>query len=85
MNPKKPIISASEIGQFHYCSISWYLQRCGYKPKSESIERGYEQHKKLGVTLDHVNKSLKKSKIIALLGFILLFLSLLFFLLEVVS
>lgn len=84
MSPKKPIITASEIGQFRYCSISWYLQKSGYKPKSESIERGFEQHKRLGVVIDQLNKRTRKSKIIAFLGYILFCLSAFFLFFEVV-
>ena len=84
MNPKKPIITASEIGQFHYCSISWYLQKCGYKPKSENIKRGFEQHKKLGIIIDQVNRRIRKSRIIGFLGFILLSISVFFLLIEVI-
>ena len=85
MSSKKMIISASEIGQFHYCSISWYLQKCGYKPKSKTIEKGLEQHKQLGIKIDNINKNFKKAKIIAIIGYILLCFSLLLFLFEVVS
>lgn len=81
----KKIIRASEIGQYHYCSISWYLQRCGYKPKSKNLEFGQEQHKQVGDTLDYINKGLIKSKIIALLGYIILLISLLIIFFEVIS
>ena len=80
----KKIIRASEIGQYHYCSISWYLQRCGYKPKSKSLEFGQEQHKHIGNTIDYLNKGLKISKTIALLGYILLLFSLLILIFGVI-
>jgi len=85
MDSKRLIISASEIGQYHFCSIAWYLQKCGYKPKSQSLELGLEQHKKIGETIDYVNKKMIKSKIIALLGYIILFFSLLILIFEVIS
>jgi len=85
MNSKSIIISASEIGQYHYCSIAWYLQKCGYKPKSQSLEIGLEKHKKLGETLDQVHKNLIKSKITAFFGYTILFFSLLILIFEVIS
>lgn len=85
MGSKRIIISASEIGQYQYCSIAWYLQKCGYKPKSQSLEVGLQKHKRLGETIDKVNKNLIKSKVIALFGYIILFFSLLILIFEVIS
>ena len=84
MASKRRVINVSEIGQYHYCSISWYLQKCGYKPKSKSLEIGLNHHKKLGNTINQVNKNLIKSRIISLVGYILLFFGFLFFIFEVV-
>jgi hypothetical protein len=38
------VISASEIGQYHFCSKAWHLQRCGYEPKSPMLEIGTKKH-----------------------------------------
>ena len=84
MNSKKKIISASEIGQYRYCSISWYLQRNGYKPKSKNLEFGLNQHKQLGSKIDNINKNLLKSKIIAIFGYILLVIGLFLLIFEVI-
>ena len=35
---KTDVLSASEIGQYHYCSCAWHLQRCGYEPESPYLE-----------------------------------------------
>jgi hypothetical protein len=84
MRSKKEIIRASELGQFHYCSISWYLQKCGYKPKSQRLQFGLDQHKKIGLKLDQIHKKIKRSRIIALLGLFLLVISLISLFFEVI-
>jgi len=66
------IISASEIGQYHYCSVGWYLQKCGYKPQSVLLERGTQKHVELGKILDHTQKGLKRSRLLAITGYLLL-------------
>jgi len=48
----KPVLKASEVGQFAYCSVAWHLERQGYKPESCSREglgslsavKGHEGH-----------------------------------------
>ena len=83
-NLSKKIISASEIGQYNYCSVAWYLQRCGYEPLSKSIDAGSKAHTELGDILDYTKLNIKKSKILSYLGYILLIMGLLFFLFEVI-
>lgn len=53
---RKPILKASEIGQFTYCSVAWYLQRQGYKPESPLLDRGLEKHVDLGEQIDSVTE-----------------------------
>ncbi len=84
MVSKRKILSVSEIGQYHYCSISWYLQKCGYKPKSQNLEIGLDHHKKLGNTIIQIQKNLIKSRIISLVGYILLLIGILIFIFEVI-
>ena len=69
---RNDILSASEIGQYTYCSISWYLQRCGYEPDSPHLEQGKTLHKNLGVTLDKVHSESMKIRRYALLGLLLM-------------
>jgi len=45
---KSSTIKSSEIGQHEYCSIGWYLQRCGYKPRSKDLDKGLKVHADLG-------------------------------------
>jgi hypothetical protein len=78
------IISASEIGQYHFCSIAWYLKKCGYQPESLLIKAGTVEHEKLGKILDNVETDSRKSKFVAIVGYFLLFLAAIFFLLEVI-
>ena len=37
-------LKASEIGQYHYCSIAWLLQKQGYEPKSPAMKDGKRHH-----------------------------------------
>jgi hypothetical protein len=80
----KKVISASEIGQYNYCSVAWFLQRCGYEPKSKSLDVGVKAHIELGTILDYTKQNTTKSKILSYIGYILLIIGLLFFLFEVV-
>jgi hypothetical protein len=78
------VIRASEIGQYHYCSISWYLQKLGYKPKSQFLEIGSKKHEKLGNIIKHTQRNMIKSKILAAIGYLLLILIILILIFEVI-
>lgn len=69
---KNDILSASEISQYQYCSYSWFLQRCGYKPESHHLELGKQAHILLGEEIDIFEKRLRYSRWYKILGFILL-------------
>ena len=69
---RNDVISASEIGQYVYCSLSWYLQRCGYKPDSPSLAVGKEAHVDLGRTIDAVRYDIRRSKYLKVIGYLLL-------------
>ncbi|MFH1100435.1 MAG: hypothetical protein V1726_00155 [Methanobacteriota archaeon] len=71
---KNTVLSASEIGQYIYCSTSWYLQRCGYTPESESLQQGKTLHTELGETLDDLQKQIRRSRWYALIGLLILLL-----------
>jgi len=66
------IIRASEIGQFTYCSVAWFLQRCGYTPESPLLEIGKKTHTNLGVAIDSIEDEMKRSRLFAVIGYILL-------------
>jgi len=78
------VISASEIGQYHFCSISWFLQRCGYTPQSPSLNIGLKKHKRIGNIIDNIQVREKKSRLISIIGYCLLFLAIVILLFEVV-
>ncbi|MBS3777831.1 MAG: hypothetical protein KGY50_00895 [Candidatus Thermoplasmatota archaeon] len=43
------LFSASEISQFTFCSVSWFLQRLGYRaPSSKKKSHGMKIHDKIG-------------------------------------
>ncbi len=77
------VISASEIGQYCYCSIAWYLQRQGIKPDSELLETGQKRHDELGKLINKAERKMVKSRILALIGYMVLFLSILILIFEV--
>ena len=80
---KNSVISASEIGQFSYCSIAWFLQKQGFKPDSDLLQIGKKKHFEIGNLINNAEKNLLKSKILAWIGYIILFFSILIFIFEV--
>jgi CRISPR/Cas system-associated exonuclease Cas4 (RecB family) len=69
---KTDVLSASEIGQYMYCSCAWQLQRCGYEPESPFLESGKQVHVALGNTIDGFEAKMLYSRWYALLGFVVL-------------
>jgi hypothetical protein len=50
-------VTASEIGQFTYCPEAWYLQRFGYSPDRDAMQRlrdGTRQHERIGRTTERI-------------------------------
>ena len=78
------VISASEIGQYYFCSNSWLLQKCGYIPISKNLEIGKQKHEKLGKIINNLEKQNKKSSLFRIAGIILLAISIIFVLFEVI-
>ena len=81
---RKPILKASEIGQFIYCPVAWYLQRQGYKVESPVLDRGSEKHVDLGEQIDSVTKSEKVSQLFFFVGLGLILITGLVFILWLV-
>jgi len=77
------ILSASEIGQYHFCSVAWYLQRCGYEPQSALLEVGTKKHTELGNIVDYTQKHAKTSRLLAIAGYLLIAAAILLILIEV--
>jgi len=81
---KNEIISASEIGQYYFCSNAWYLQKCGYKPESVFLDVGKEKHRKIGEVIVKAEHENKKSKLLALVGYLILIFLILTIIFEVI-
>jgi len=69
------IIRASEIGQYCYCSMAWYLQRCGYAPESPLLKKGTQHHIDFGHSLDEIQQKTTSSFKVNIIGYLFLFLS----------
>ncbi|MDD1748708.1 MAG: hypothetical protein LUO89_02430 [Methanothrix sp.] len=67
-NDSNPI-SASEISQYVYCPVSWYLKRSGVKPQSGGLKNGVVEHKKAGGRLILLEKRERTAGIFRLLGY----------------
>ena len=78
------IISASEIGQYNYCSISWYLQKIGYEPDSPFLEIGTQKHSNLGKIIDKTSHEKKKSNKLMISGLVLFTISIIILVFEVI-
>lgn len=49
MNQKDRLFSASELGQYTFCSVSWYLKRQGHhSPPSKKKSYGMMVHDEIG-------------------------------------
>lgn len=78
------ILSASEIGQYQYCSIAWYLQKCGYEPQSHFLDVGAKKHAELGHIMDSVQTKTKTSRALAIVGYLLIAIAILLILYGVI-
>lgn len=70
------VLSASEIRQYIYCSYAWQLYRRGYKLESLLLDQGTRLHVALGNKLDDFEVRLRSSRVCAVVGLILLCVSL---------
>ncbi|MCJ7697935.1 MAG: hypothetical protein MUO73_06365 [Thermoplasmata archaeon] len=69
---KTDVLSASEIGQYIYCSCAWQLHRCGYEPESPFLESGKQVHVAMGNKIDGLEGKMRYSRLLVLLGFVML-------------
>jgi hypothetical protein len=69
---KTDVLSASEIGQYIYCSCAWQLQRCGYEPESPFLEVGKQVHVAMGDKIDGLEGKMRYSRLLVFLGFVVL-------------
>jgi hypothetical protein len=83
MNMKRDdsLFSASEIGQFTFCSVSWFLKRKGYhSPPSKKKSHGMRIHNKMGRKTHQFDWLVRLSYLFILGGMIILLI--LFFFIE---
>jgi len=52
----KERITATEIQNYTYCSMNWFLERCGFKPETPEMRRGTEFHRQLGEKITEVQQ-----------------------------
>jgi hypothetical protein len=71
------VITASEIAQYAYCPISWYLKRSGSRPNTPGMVAGIREHAKVGAKIALVQRKEMDSRHFALLGFLALIIALL--------
>lgn len=81
---KTDVLSASEIGQYHFCSCAWMLQRCGYEPMSPSLESGKQIHVALGDTIDGFETKIRFTRWVAILGLLMFSVAIALLLIEVI-
>lgn len=53
---RRYVISASEIAQYSFCPVAWYLQRCGCSPESPKLDEGAQKHREVGRMVEYVQK-----------------------------
>lgn len=78
------VISASEIGQYYFCSKAWYLQKCGYNPDSPFLEIGKKKHEILGDIIDETQNKTKKYDILTIIGYLIMIFAVLILLFKVI-
>jgi hypothetical protein len=72
LSKKTDVLSASEIGQYQYCSYAWFLHRCGYEPESPFLEPGKQAHVALGNTISGFDVKMRHARWCAILGLVVL-------------
>jgi CRISPR/Cas system-associated exonuclease Cas4 (RecB family) len=63
-------ITASEISQYAYCPVSWYLKRSGIPPHSDGLKRGRDEHEKAGSRLALLSRQETAASIFRLLAYL---------------
>jgi len=75
----KKLFSASEIGQFSFCSVYWFLRKQGYSiSSSKKNAYGVKMHNKMGKKTYRIRVLIRLSSILIGLGSVLLIIILIF-------
>lgn len=69
---RNPRIKSSEIAQHEFCSVGWYLQRCGHKPVSKLLDVGVKAHEKMGTKITSMQTYEQRSRKSMIVGLTLL-------------
>jgi len=80
---KSTLFTASEIGQYHFCPISWFLQKHGFTPASHLLQKGKTTHQHLESIVKKVDRKKQHTKIILLVTLFFFFLGILLYFIEV--
>lgn len=72
---RNPVIKASEIAQYEYCPVAWFLRRQGYKPDSKHLDPGSKAHADLGEKITSIQKSEEVSRKVSYVGYALMILA----------
>jgi hypothetical protein len=78
------ILSASEIGQYVFCSCAWQLRRLGYEPESPFLETGKYAHVALGEQIESLKRITRISRWCAGIGILILSVTMLLFFIGVI-
>ncbi|HEC89691.1 MAG: hypothetical protein DRN12_05325 [Thermoplasmata archaeon] len=79
---KTPYIRSSELSEYLFCSVAWYLQRQGYKPDEKIFEEGHRKHIELGKTIDSLDRGRKITLLLEVTGTILILIAFILILQE---
>lgn len=73
MKNDDPLYSASEVGQFTFCSVSWLLTRKGYRsPSTKKKFHGMQIHSALGKKTHRLDLFMKLSYGLIVSGLVLI-------------
>ena len=77
------ILTASEIGQYFFCPVAWYLQKKGFKPESFYLKKGKQKHDKIGKIMDNIAINERRSTYLAKIGYLIMIIVFIIILYEV--
>jgi hypothetical protein len=76
---REPVLTASEVADFEFCPVAWYLQRCGAARDSTSVrnmEDGAREHRRIATHATRA-RTLQRAQRLLVLVVIALFAALL--------
>ena len=70
MGPE-PVLTASEIANFEFCPVAWFLQRCGADRDSTSVrnmEDGAREHRRIATHASRAKTLQRTQKLLVLVA-----------------